>query len=76
METEIVALLLGVASSITKDVAVASLRAFFTQETDLVQGVIRATCSRFPEVEGADAALREWTSGEAFFDFLAGLYAF
>ena len=54
METEIVALLLGVASGITKDVAVASLRAFFTQEADFVQRLIRDTCGRFPKPESTD----------------------
>ena len=75
METEIVSLLLGVASGITKDVAVASLRAFFAQEADFVQRLIRATCGRFPEVEGAEPALRKWTSRDSFIDLLERVHA-
>ena len=34
-----------------------------------MERAIQATCSRFPEIEGAETALHQWTSAEAFVDF-------
>ena len=72
---EIVPLLVGIVAGIAKDAAAGSLRAFLTREADIVQRAIQVTCGRFPEVEGAETALRQWTSCEAFIDFFERVHS-
>ena len=68
---EIVPLLVQVGTGIAASAATGGLRAFFTQRVDVLERAIQATCSRFPEIEGAETALHQWTSAEAFDDSLA-----
>ena len=69
MTMEIVPLLVQVGTGIAASAATGGLRAFLTQRVDVLERAIQATCSRFPEIEGAETALHQWTSAEAFVDF-------
>ena len=75
METVIIGLMLGIASGLAKDGGVALVRGAFALPANVLQLAIRATASRFAEIEGTEMALREWTSGEAFNHFFQRVYA-
>lgn len=75
METTIVGLLAEMGLSIATGAAVEHLRAILKGDADAVQRAIRVTTRRFPEIEGAEAALRQWTSGKAFVNFFERVYA-
>ena len=66
METVLISLMLGIASGLAKDSGVALVRGAVALPTNVLQLAIRATAGRFPDIEGTEVALREWTSGEAF----------
>ena len=75
METVIIGLMLGVASGLAKDGGVALVRGAFALPTNVLQLAIRATSMRFQDVEGTEPALRDWTSGRAFTNFLERVYS-
>ena len=75
METELIGLMLGIASGLAKDGGVALVRGVFALPTNVLQLAIRATASRFPDIEGTEVALRDWTSGEAFTNCFRRVYA-
>ena len=73
--SEIVSLMFEAAASLAKGVVVGRLRAVLTQRAGVVQRAIPVTCSRFPEIEGAETALLRWTSSAAFIDFFERVHA-
>ena len=64
----------SVATSVAKGVAVGHLRTFLKGDVDTVQRAIRTTCSLL-EVEGAETALQQWTSCDAFVGFFERFHA-
>ena len=74
METVLIGLMLGIASGLAKDGGLAVMRGAFTLPSNVLQLAIRATASRFADIEGTEVALREWTSGEAFTHFFHRVY--
>ena len=73
--SEIVSLIGEAAASLAKGVVVGHIRAVLTQRAGVVQRAIPVTCSRLPEIEGAETALQRWTSSEAFIGFFERVHA-
>ena len=71
MVIEIVPLLAEIATGITTSITASELRQFFAKRSDVVDRAIQATCSRFPEYEGAEVSLQRWTSTETFSEFFS-----
>ena len=59
-------LLIQVATGIVASATVGGLRAFFSQQVDVVNRAVESTCSRFREVEGTEKALHKWILTDAF----------
>ena len=66
---EIVPLLLGFITSFAKDIVAGDVRAALAGRADLVGRAIRATSSFFPDIEGVETGLRNWTASEDFIGF-------
>ena len=69
MEPMLVSLLVGLVAKLATTAGAVGLRALLAQDADVVASAIRATCTRFLEIEGAETALRGWISSDAFTEF-------
>lgn len=65
-ESKILAMVAELTTSLAVSTAAGGIRTYLAQRTDVVNRAIQATSGRFTEIEGAETALRRWTSGEAF----------
>ena len=74
-ETKILALVAELTTSIAVSTVAGGIRAYFAKRADVVNRAIQATRSRFAEIEGAETALLQWTSGEAFVGFVERVHA-
>ena len=66
MTMEIAPLLLGFITSLAKDIVAGGVRAALAGRTDLVGRAISATSSFFPDIEGVETGLRNWTASGAY----------
>ena len=69
-EQEIAKLAAGIAVRGTIEI----LRTRLSREPDVVQAAIRATCDRFPDIEGTETALKQWASKDGFNDLVERVY--
>ena len=63
-------LVIGIATS----AAAGHLRTLLDRRPDIIESVIRATCNRFPEIEGLETVLTEWASTGIFIDLVERIY--
>ena len=68
---EVIPLLSQLGSAIATD----GIRVFLTREEDSVARAVKATATRFPEIEGAEVALERWTRSDTFTGFFERLHA-
>ena len=75
MTMEMAPLLLGLVTSLAKDIVAGSVRAALAARADLVERAINATSNFFPEIEGVETNLRNWTASEDFVGFCERIHA-
>ena len=56
-------------------IATDGIRVFLSREEDSVARAVKATATRFPEIEGAEVALERWTRSDTFTGFFERLHA-
>ncbi len=75
VQPEVIPLLAQLGTAIAANFATDGLRAFLTKEEEGIARSIRTIAGRFPEAEGAEVALEQWTQSDGFRRLFERLHA-